>query len=207
MIIVLPYPSNPSLILKPLDIAVLPAVIALDQQCLGGLWSLDGYQRELDSPNSDLIGLFHRSRINSDDTLIGFGCLWAILEEAHITVLAVHPNYQRQGLGQVLLWQLLQSAHLRGLEWATLEVRPSNQAAILLYAKFGFQEVGRRRRYYQNTGEDALILWRRGLQDDAFQQQLLTWKHSIRLQIKQNGWDWPILNPVKIASSADRTES
>jgi ribosomal-protein-alanine N-acetyltransferase len=193
--------------LKPLDTEVLPAVIALDQQCLGGLWSLEGYQRELDSPNSDLIGLFYRSPTNIDDSLIGFGCLWAILEEAHITILAVHSNYQRQGLGQVLLWRLLQSAHWRGLEWATLEVRPSNQAAIQLYAKFGFQDVGRRRRYYQDTGEDALILWRRGLQDDAFQQQLLTWERSIQLRIQQSGWDWPTLNPAEITPSTDRAES
>jgi [ribosomal protein S18]-alanine N-acetyltransferase len=186
---------------------MLPAVIALDQQCLGGLWSLDGYQRELDSPNSDLIGLFQRSRVPRDDALIGFGCLWAILEEAHITILAVHPSYQRQGLGQVLLWQLLQSAHLRGLEWATLEVRPSNQAAIQLYAKFGFQEVGRRRRYYQDTGEDALILWRRGLQDAVFQQQLLIWEHSIQLRINQNGWDWLTLTLAEIVPSINRTES
>jgi [ribosomal protein S18]-alanine N-acetyltransferase len=222
--------------LKSLKIAALtpsqlPAAVELDQLALGGLWTLDGYQRELDSPNSDLLvlkslgeeGLGARdwglgqegltvqkpsrfrenwnSQLLSSSTLhipsptfplLGIACLWAILEEAHITILAVHPDYQRQGLGQVLLWALLQSAWKRGLEWATLEVRVSNQAAIALYQKFGFSEVGRRRRYYQDTGEDALILWHNGLQRPDFQQTLKIWQSQIGDRLRQSGWGLPL---------------
>jgi [ribosomal protein S18]-alanine N-acetyltransferase len=84
----------------------------------------------------------------------------------------VHPDYQRQGLGQLLLYALLRDAKRRQLEWATLEVKPSNQAALSLYQKFGFTEVGRRRHYYKDTGEDASILWRGGLQQQNFEETL-----------------------------------
>jgi ribosomal-protein-alanine N-acetyltransferase len=204
----------------------LAAAVELDQLALGGLWTLDGYQRELDSPNSDLLVLesleeegvgakdwglgqeelkaqeqrLETGSWNSKSTppetstlpILGIACLWSILEEAHITILAVHPDCQRQGLGQVLLWALLRSAWKRGLEWATLEVRVSNRTAIALYQKFGFSEVGRRRRYYQDTGEDALILWHNGLQRPEFQQTLKIWQSQIGDRLRQSGWSLPV---------------
>lgn len=153
----------------------LSAILELDQACFGGLWSLEGYQRELDSPNSDLLGLFSPF---PGIRLVGMGCFWSILEEAHITILAIHPQYQHQGLGQALLYSLIKAAGDRGLERATLEVRASNLAAISLYQKFGFQTAGRRRGYYQDNGEDALILWLSGLQDPKFTETLAQW-HTI----------------------------
>ncbi|HEY9644649.1 MAG TPA: ribosomal protein S18-alanine N-acetyltransferase [Coleofasciculaceae cyanobacterium] len=175
------------LVLLPLTIDLLPKAVALDQRCLGGLWTLEGYQREIDSLNSDLWVLQPEG---ADEDIIGLGCLWAILEEAHITVLAIDPRYQRQGLGQVLLFSLLASAHQRGLEWATLEVRASNQAAVSLYRKFGFEEVGKRRSYYQDNGEDALILWRKGLQHSEFAQVLEEWQEQVSDRLTRSGWEW-----------------
>ncbi|MGL5508412.1 MAG: GNAT family N-acetyltransferase, partial [Microcoleaceae cyanobacterium] len=104
----------PSIILRHLQVADLPAVVALDQICLGGLWSFDGYQRELDSPNGELIVLVNTDQ-SSQDQIIGIGTLWAIVDEAHITIVAVHPDYQGRGFGKVLLWGLLQVAHNREL--------------------------------------------------------------------------------------------
>ena len=103
--------------------------------------------------------------------LIGVGCLWAILEEAHITTLAIEPAEQGQKLGQLLLCQLLGAGRLRGLTRATLEVRASNQRALGLYEKFEFRAAGTRKRYYAD-GEDALILWRSGLEGEAMQAQI-----------------------------------
>ncbi|WP_449416662.1 ribosomal protein S18-alanine N-acetyltransferase [Phormidium nigroviride] len=188
----------------------LPAAVELDQLCFGGIWTLEGYRRELESSNSDLLGLWERGsrgageqgsggagergsggeeEIKEDLTslsspsLIGIGCLWSILEEAHITILAIHPDYQGQGFGQALLYALLKSAHQQKLEWATLEVRSSNLVAISLYQKFGFQEAGRRRGYYQDSGEDALILWRGGIQKPEFKQDLAKWEREIRYRV------------------------
>lgn len=178
--------------LQPLTEPLLEAAVELDRLCLGQLWTLDGYRRELDSPNSDLLVWITSSSASqtsllsiphpqiklSDElpVLIGLGCSWAIVDEAHITLLAIHPQYRRLGLAKGLLWGLLYCGLQRQLKWATLEVRASNQAALSLYQKFGFQEAGRRRRYYQDNGEDALILWRGGLQHPEFEQELNQWK-------------------------------
>jgi len=151
----------------------LSALLELDKACFDGLWTMDGYRRELESPNSHFLGLF--SPFSSSD-LLGMGCFWSILEEAHITILAVHPQYHRQGLGQALLYSLLKRASDRGLERATLEVRASNQAAISLYQKFGFKTAGRRPRYYKDNDEDALILWLSDLQQPKFLKTLDDWQ-------------------------------
>lgn len=159
--------------IQSLTLEHLSALLELDKACFDGLWTMDGYRRELESPNSHFLGLFSPY---SSSELLGMGCFWSILEEAHITILAVHPQYHRQGLGQVLLYSLLKTASDRGLERATLEVRASNQAAISLYQKFGFKTAGRRPRYYKDNDEDALILWLSDLQQPKFLKTLDDWQ-------------------------------
>ncbi|MEG4082891.1 ribosomal protein S18-alanine N-acetyltransferase [Microcoleus sp. POL10_C6] len=197
----------------------LPSAVELDRLCFGGLWTLEGYKRELESPNSDLLGLWtwETEDCESDPnragtgtpplqipagtgapplqippTLIGIGCLWAILEEAHIIMLAIHPQFQRHGLGQALLLALLKSACDRQLERATLEVRDSNLAAVYLYKKFGFKEAGRRKRYYEDTGEDALVMWRSGLEKPEFQRCLTVEEQEMYDRLHQKNWHWAI---------------
>ncbi|NEQ64753.1 MAG: ribosomal protein S18-alanine N-acetyltransferase [Symploca sp. SIO2D2] len=208
--------------LKPLTTEQLTAAVELDQLCFGGLWTKSGYERELDSPNSQLLILEGRrqeaegrrqeaegspnDKISPSEDgnsqspipnsqspipnlpvkyppLLGLGCFWSILEEAHITILAVHPDWRGQGLGQLLLYALLKKAQELQLEWATLEVKPSNQAALSLYQKFGFVEAGRRRCYYQDTGEDALILWCSGLQTPEFTQRLTNCDQQLQTRL------------------------
>ncbi len=172
----------------------LPQVLELYRICLGGLWSLEGYQRELASPNSTLLTVSIPTTKESD-AIVAMGCFWAILEEAHITIIAVHPDYQGQGFGQSLLYSLLKDAVSRKLERATLEVRASNHPALCLYKKFGFQEAGRRKGYYQKTGEDALILWLGGLQSPEFANNLTLWEDKIEKRLKKN--HWRLLKPEK----------
>jgi [ribosomal protein S18]-alanine N-acetyltransferase len=198
------------LTLQPLTEVLLPAVLELDRLCFGGLWTLAGYQRELASPNSELWVVCQDRESTSAHQpqtaappeiaaptvpgvfplppLLALGCFWSIVEEAHITILAVHPLCQQQGLGQAMLYTLLKQARDRGLERATLEVRASNQSALQLYQKFGFREAGRRRRYYQDTGEDALILWRGKLQTPEFRQNLADWSRQVSTRLDQVGW-------------------
>ena len=224
--------------LLPLTTDLLPAALELDQRALGGIWTREGYLREIGSPNSELL-VFRtqgaraksqafgvRSQVSEESPnltsniqhgdpesgvrsqesgeiqnpkskiqnchspfpLLSLGCLWAIAEEAHITLLAVDPDYQRQGLGQGMLYVLLRLAHGRGLERATLEVRVSNSGAIALYEKFGFREAGRRKRYYQDTGEDGLILWLGGLHRSDFPAILDQWQQEIRDRLQMSGW-------------------
>lgn len=206
------------LAIQPLTADLLPPVLELDRLSLGGLWSTDGYLRELESPNSDLLVLreveYRRQKAEGEEGygvsgmgyrnfptpyppspipssppfLLALGCSWAILEEAHITLMAVHPAYQRQGLGQAMLYALLMSAYKRRLERATLEVRAANQAAIALYEKFGFKTAGRRKRYYQDTGEDALVMWRGGLHHAEFAETLNQWWNQVSDRLQQSGW-------------------
>ena len=184
--------------IKKMSLKHISSVVELDRLCFGGLWSAQGYQRELESPHSDMLILvisqnaedsneevfFKSSNFQSQITynhqsIIGIGCLWAILEEAHITILGIHPQYQRLSFGRLLLYTLMRSAWERGLERATLEVAASNISALSLYYKFGFQDVGRRRRYYQQTGEDALILWRGHLHEPEFEETLFEWHREV----------------------------
>jgi [ribosomal protein S18]-alanine N-acetyltransferase len=203
--------------LNPPQIEQLDRIVDLDKSCLGGLWSLEGYQKELTSPNSSLLVLsiptanvqtnskqkeeaslssvssssvssLSTNAIANKEQIIGCGCFWAILEEAHITLLMIHPDYQGLGLGQLLLYSLLKDAYKRQLERATLEVRVSNEVAISLYKKFGFQIAGRRKGYYQTTGEDALILWRGDLHRSQFEQDLKTWHEQISDRLAKNHW-------------------
>jgi [ribosomal protein S18]-alanine N-acetyltransferase len=129
----------------------LDRVVELDRICLGQLWSAAQYQREFESENSDILILIDVDR----GEILAYGCVWAIVDEAHITILAVHPDYRHQGFGQLVLWGLLRSAVDRELARATLEVRVDNAAAIQLYEKFGFKVAGRRKKYYDNA-DDAL---------------------------------------------------
>ncbi|HSF72908.1 MAG TPA: ribosomal protein S18-alanine N-acetyltransferase [Microcoleus sp.] len=190
--------------IKHLAAEHLNSAVELDRLCFGGLWAIEGYRRELDSPNSDLLGLWTWETDDCESaqnragtgtpplqippTLIGIGCLWAILEEAHIIMLAIHPHFQGQGLGQALLLALLKSACERQLERSTLEVRDSNLAAVYLYKKFGFKEAGRRKRYYEDTGEDALVMWRSGLEKPEFQRYLADEKVQMCDRLYQKNW-------------------
>ncbi|MEH2064831.1 MAG: ribosomal protein S18-alanine N-acetyltransferase [Nostoc sp.] len=171
--------------IKLLTLENLSAILELDQACFGGLWTMDGYKRELDSPNSDILGLFSPS---SNTSLLGMGCFWSILDEAHITILAVHPEYHRQGMGAALLYSLIKTACDRKMERATLEVRASNLGAISLYQKFGFKTAGRRPRYYQDNDEDALILWLPDLQHRKFQATLDQWYSIVSDRLAKSFW-------------------
>jgi len=96
--------------------------------------------------------------MREDGRVIGYLCLWEVAEELHITNIAVHPTRRRQGVGRVLLQGVLEDARERRLRLVVLEVRPSNTEARTLYEGFGFRVIGRRRGYYYDTGEDALVM-------------------------------------------------
>jgi [ribosomal protein S18]-alanine N-acetyltransferase len=147
-----------------------------------GFWSEDAYLKECLNPNSCLVCLV------SDRQVLGFGCLWSILEEAHIIMLAVSPEYRRRGLGRCLIWGMLRWASQKGLEWATLEVRASNQVAIALYQSFGFTEIGRRADYYASPSEAAVIMWRKGLHKPDFQQALSDWQTQIQINLTKQSY-------------------
>ena len=159
------------------------ALAALDALCFGeGAWSLDSFWKEMnDNPFAVYIlaetvsdaELAEMAEIPEaelpeeeaadipDPELMGYAGLWLIAGEGHITNVAVHPDHRRGGVAKVLLPLMLELCKEQDVTDITLEVRPSNEAALALYRGFGFKEEGRRPKYYED-GEDALILWRRG---------------------------------------------
>ncbi len=183
----------------------LDRIVELDRICFGQLWSAAQYQREFESPNSDILVV-----LNPDtQEILAYGCVWAIVDEAHITILAVHPDYRHRGLGQLMLWGLLRSAVDRELARATLEVGVTNTAAIQLYEKFGFQTAGCRKKYYATTGEDALILWKGQLQSKTGAIELASIQQRLYQKFQQQSFNLmvsfdPVVNSVVSGQLLDK---
>jgi [ribosomal protein S18]-alanine N-acetyltransferase len=104
-------------------------------------------------------------------SIIGFAGLWLMVDEAHVTTIATHPDHRRLGLGEFLLASLIDIAYTIGAKWVTLEVRVSNYPAQNLYRKYGFREAGLRHRYYSDNQEDALIMWTDEINSPAYKQK------------------------------------
>lgn len=105
-------------------------------------------------------------------SIVGYAGLWLMTDEAHITTIAVDPDFQGNGIGELLVVALIDRAQQIGARWLTLEVRVSNLGAQKLYEKYTFKEMGLRRRYYSDNGEDALVMWTDPIESDTFQSIL-----------------------------------
>ena len=147
----------PMVTFEPLQETVLDDVLDIEKVSFPEPWSRRLFQQEIRHDSSVFIVM------KASDKIVGYGGFWQVLDEAHITNLAIVPERRRIGLGSVLLGRLLEMAHEKGTRRATLEVRETNVAAINLYRKFGFEAVAVRKNYYAKTHEDAIIMWRTGL--------------------------------------------
>ena len=101
-------------------------------------------------------------------SIVGYAGIWVMTDEAHVTTIASHPDVRGKGVGELLLLALIHRAMDVGARWMTLEVRASNAVAQNLYRKYTFKEMGVRRRYYSDNGEDALVMWTDALNSDTF---------------------------------------
>jgi ribosomal-protein-alanine N-acetyltransferase len=169
-----------SLLIEPMQLAHLPAVMEIEREAFPLPWPERSYRHELThnefahyyvlcpravahSPASAsawqrFSQLVRPRPAATAGPILGYGGFWLMYDEAHISTLAVHTSHRRKGLGELLLIALLDEASHLGVARATLEVRVSNVAAQALYAKYGFEQVGRRKAYYTDNREDALIL-------------------------------------------------
>ncbi|WP_255440957.1 GNAT family N-acetyltransferase [Synechococcus sp. HK01-R] len=136
----------------------------LDEAALGGLWTLQQWTHELSEAQRICLGLFDGPLFDGPPfdrpRLVALACGWMVVDELHITAVAVAPERRRCGFGRVLLEALLQRAAAGGARHATLEVSSCNAAALALYSNCGFETAGCRRNYYSD-GRDALIQWRK----------------------------------------------
>ena len=106
-----------------------------------------------------------------DGELVGYAGTWHIIDEGHITTIAVKKEYMRNHIGEALIHSILEDCYNSGVKYLTLEVRTSNDPAIKLYEKYGFQSLGTRKGYYQDNNEDALIMWTENIFYDKFKQK------------------------------------
>jgi [ribosomal protein S18]-alanine N-acetyltransferase len=114
--------------------------------------------RRFFSPHRAMALQGERYHLHSGEHIVGFSGLWTMLDEAHITAIAVRENYRRLGIGEGLLISIIELASCLNANIVTLEVRASNLVAQALYTKYGFRVVGSRPRYYSDNGEDATLM-------------------------------------------------
>lgn len=133
----------------------LKEVLKISTLSLKESWSLDAFTKELSNPLAKYIVAKY------DNKPVGFAGVWTIVDEGHITNIAVHPDYRKKGIGSLLVNSLIEHSSNWGCNALTLEVRASNIPAQNLYKKFDFIEEGIRKNYYKDNKEDAIIMWRR----------------------------------------------
>ena len=154
-------------VIGPMRLDDLPAIHAIEQASFTSPWPPHAYQSELESNR-----LAHYLVARVGDTVAGYGGMWLMVDEAHITTFAVHPAWRRQKIGERLLVAFLDIAMDRSAHEATLEVRLSNLPARKLYEKYGFRPVGLRPRYYSDDNEDALIMTTEPLAEPAMRARI-----------------------------------
>jgi len=114
-----------------------------------------------------------------DNRVVAYGGIWVILEDSHVTTIAVSPEFRGRRCGEQMLLHLLDQAIERGASWMTLEVRESNTAAQALYRKYGFTTVSTRRGYYSDNNENALVMWAGNLKSDIYKNRLGALRSSL----------------------------
>ena len=171
-------------LLLPMELDDIPQVAEIDRLSFPLPWPARAYRYELTENSASHFTVAVQAKdlgpgprlwppAPNHRTVVGYIGFWQVVDEAHISTIAVHPDYRGLGVGEQLLAAgLLAAADLGGTQ-ATLEVRVGNTAAQNLYRKFGFGIVGKRIGYYRDNGEDALVMNVYALNNPAFRQRLL----------------------------------
>ena len=128
-------------------------------------WSKDSFANELNNK----VAKYYAVKNNKAE-LVGYMGVWNIVDEAHITTIAVREDYRRMHVGEALIAKMLEDCYNNYVKYITLEVRVGNVPAVKLYEKFGFKSLGVRKGYYQDNGEDALIMWTENIFHDNFKE-------------------------------------
>lgn len=145
----------------------LKGVMAIERQVYPRPWSPNLFLSEMGELRNRTYLVAKMSR-----EVVGYGGIMCYGDEAHVTTIAVDPNHHRRKIGTRLLYELLQEGLRLGARAVSLEVRVSNWGAQELYRRFGFRPVGTRKNYYQETGEDALIMWADEVRTAEYRSQL-----------------------------------
>jgi [ribosomal protein S18]-alanine N-acetyltransferase len=166
---------------KDLNNRLMRCLVALEETNATYQWSkMDEHKAEENlGVISKLMRLLNRGRSSNHETVIkpnqnivGYAAMWFIVDEAHLTSIAVRQTHRRQGIGDLLLISIIDLATQLNARLVTLEVRVSNLAAQRLYERYGFTRVGERRGYYSDDGEDAIIMSTEKITSAPYQARL-----------------------------------
>jgi ribosomal-protein-alanine N-acetyltransferase len=145
----------------------LKGVMAIERQVYPRPWSPNLFLSEMNELRNRA---YLVARIEKD--VVGYGGVMCYGEEAHVTTIAVDPAHHRRKIGTRVLYELVQESIRMGARAVSLEVRVSNWGAQVLYSRFGFRPVGIRKNYYQETGEDALVMWVDNVRSRDYHEEL-----------------------------------
>lgn len=163
--------------MTPDDIAIVQQI---ERDIFPSVWPRNAYANELSqNPGAWYIVL------RSDTEVVGYGGVWTMAHEAHVTTLGVRAQDQGRGYGKVLLTALMKRAYETEARWVTLEVRQTNTVAIHMYEAFGFKAIGRRRGYYTDNGEDAIVMWSDSIHARSFTERFARLSHDLPVEYVQ----------------------
>ena len=145
---------NETITVRPMVMTDVDGVMAVEHDSFLTPWSRSAFEEELAQNR-----LARYIVAEENGMIVGYAGTWLVINEAHVTNVAVSSQRRREGIGRMLMQKLMELARENGMESMTLEVRVSNAAARHLYDQMGFVAAGIRKNYYSETKEDALILW------------------------------------------------
>lgn len=142
-----------NIIIEPMTLSDIDGVFEVEKSCFEDYWSKDSFKKEL----SNDVARYIVAKLG--EKIVGYVGIWLIVDEGHITNVAVHKDYRGQKIGDKLIKSLVELCRKNSILAMTLEVRSSNTIAQNLYKKYGFKMVGVRKEYYSDNKEDAIIMW------------------------------------------------
>lgn len=142
-----------NIIIEPMTLSDIDGVFEVEKSCFEDYWSKDSFKKEL----SNDVARYIVAKLGGK--IVGYVGIWLIVDEGHITNVAVHKDYRGQKIGDKLIKSLVELCRKNSILAMTLEVRSSNTIAQNLYKKYGFKTVGVRKEYYSDNKEDAIIMW------------------------------------------------
>ena len=164
------------IIIKPMEKTEVEKVLEIEEQAYGEHhWSKASFYGELSNKLAHYYSAF-----SEDGQLVGYAGVWHVIDEGHITTIAVKPEFKRKKIGEALLNKILDDSYKAEIKYITLEVRKSNEPAIALYEKYSFKSLGVRKGYYQNNNEDALIMWTENIFWDKFKDRYTKNKEELK---------------------------
>ena len=158
----------------------IATVQEIEREIFATPWPRNAYYRELASRSSahyvilrqegniERPASFHGAEL--DPNIIGYGGMCRMYDEAHVTTIGVRRDLQHRGYGRALFAGLVQAAYDMGAKWVTLEARTTNENAMRMYEAFGFKVIGRRKGYYTDNGEDAIVMWSDSIHSPRFRR-------------------------------------